>query len=166
MTSIKQKLQVRLFKAEDQERWNDFVNKSDQSTCYQQIGWKNVIEKSFGHKTYYYLCEDEQKNVTGILPIVHLKSTLFGNFMVSLPYFTYGGICASDPETSRLLLEQAIQLGKTEKVKHIELRETRLLDNGLAVKSAKVSMPLALPSGSDQLWEIFFIRAAEQDQKT
>ena len=158
MPGIEQKLRIQLFKAEDQERWSDFVNKSNESTCYHNIGWKNVIEKSFGHKTNYYLCEDQQKNITGILPIAHLKSILFGNFMVSLPYFTYGGICAMDSETSRRLLEQAIQLGKIENVEHIELRETRLLNNGLAVKSTKVSMRLVLPSGSDQLWKSFSSR--------
>lgn len=152
---MKQTLQVRLFRAEDQKRWDDFIDRSSESSCYHASGWKNVIEKSFGHQTYYYLCEDQHQNIAGVLPIVHLRSALFGSFLVSMPYFNYGGICAESAEASQKLLEEAIRLGKEEKAAHLELREAQAMENGLAVKHAKVSMQLSLPSGSEELWKSF-----------
>jgi len=90
---------IQLLRNEDKGRWDEFVKHSSASTCYHLSGWKNVIERSFGHTTYYLL-EQEGKEVRGVLPLVQLKSVLFGNFMVSLPYFNYGGICADTGKIS------------------------------------------------------------------
>lgn len=156
------KMEIRLCELGDQERWNDFVNKSKESNCYHQIGWKKVIERSFGHKTFYLLAEDQQRNITGIFPLANLKSLLFGNFMVSLPYFNYGGICAENLEVSNHLLEEAVHLAKKYGVSHIELRETKKLENGLGIKMAKVSMQLGLPSNSEELWQSFSSKLRSQ----
>lgn len=82
--------QVRSFRDTDAAQWDEYVRLSPTGNCYHLAGWKKVIEESFGHKTYYRLCENEDGRITGIVPIVHLKSWLFGSFMVSLPYFNYG----------------------------------------------------------------------------
>lgn len=155
-------LQICLYQAHDQQRWNDYVKKSKESNCYHQIGWKKVIEKSFGHKTWYLFSEDHQKNITGILPLAQLKSLFFGNFMVSLPYFNYGGICAESSSASGRLLEEAIDIGTKENVNHIELRETHKLDHEMPVKTAKVSMQLDLPSSSEKLWQSFSSKLRSQ----
>ena len=155
-------MQVRLFKGEDREKWDDYVIGANGSSPYHRIGWKSVIEKSFGHKTYYLLSEDDERNVKGILPLAHLKSLLFGNFMVSLPYFNYGGICADHPEVYLGLLEEAVDTAKRENVGHMELRESRQLVNGLKVKAAKVSMRLTLPTASDDLLETFSSKLRSQ----
>jgi len=125
---------------------------SNTSNCYHLIGWKDVIEKSFGHKTYYILSEDREKKINGILPLVRLKSILFGDFMISLPYFNYGGICADNKEISDQLLKESIDIAKSENVEHIEFRETSLLDKGLSVKTTKVSMMFDLPPEAEELW--------------
>lgn len=148
-------MRVHLYSDKDQERWDDYVKRSDISSCYHQIGWKDVIERSFGHKTHYLLSEDRQENVKGILPLVHLKSLLFGNFLVSLPYFNYGGICADNMEVYTRLMEEAIRIAGREKAGHMELRDTRLLESALQVKTSKVSMQLEIPLTFDELWRSF-----------
>lgn len=148
-------LQVRGFRDDDRPRWDAFVNQSSASSFYHLAGWKDVVEGSFGHRTHYLLCEDGQGAIVGVLPMVHLKSALFGSFLVSMPYFNYGGVCAESDAAVRMLVEEAIRLAKEEGVAHLELRETRALDNdlGLAVKSAKVSMWLSLPASAEALWK-------------
>ena len=64
-----------------------------------------------------------------ILPLVHLKSICFGSFMVSLPYFNYGGY-ARNAGGERGPLKAAIGIGTEKKVKHIELRHAIDLDLG------------------------------------
>lgn len=153
---------VRPYRGEDAVRWNRFVDESLDSSFYHHAGWKDVIEESFGHHAHYLLSEDSRGEINGILPLVHLKSVLFGNFLVSLPYFNYGGICADSPEVHRRLLEEAIDYARQEKAEHLELRDTRVLENGLRVKSAKVSMRLELPADPAALWSSFSSKLRSQ----
>ena len=146
---------IRLFTEKDREQWDNYVMSSNEATCYHLIGWKDVIEDSFRHKTYYLLAEDKDNKVRGILPIVQLRSNIFGNFMVSLPYFNYGGICADNEKIHNCLLKEAIYIGEKVKAEHIELRHTHHISNGLPVKTAKVSMRIELPEGSEKLWNSF-----------
>lgn len=147
--------QIRLYERLDEESWNRYVERSGEASPYHQAGWKNVIERSFGHHTYYLLSQDSQRTLVGILPLVQLKSLLFGNFMVSLPYLNYGGICADRPDVYHELLQEAIRIAHRQNAAHIELRETRSVHNGLAVKTSKVTMRLDLPDTADDLWKMF-----------
>jgi len=144
--------QVRSFRDMDAAQWDEYVRSSPTGNCYHLAGWKKVIEESFGHKTYYSLCENEDGRITGIIPIVHLKSWLFGSFMVSLPYFNYGGICADEEESYELLLNEAKTLAARERARHIEFREHRLIQNGLQSKESKVAMVRPLPESAEGLW--------------
>lgn len=142
---------IRSYTEVDYARWNEYVRCASASNCYHLIGWKNVIERSFRHKTYYILHEEEDR-ITGILPLVHLNSLLFGSFLVSMPFVNCGGICANDFGVHRQLLEEAIRIARTENATHIEVRDSRLLDYGWHVKTAKVSMRLELRPNADELW--------------
>jgi len=128
---------------------------SDQASCYHLIGWKKVIENTFGHKTYYLLSEDENLEINGILPFVHLKSHLFGSFAVSLPYFNYGGICADKEEIRSELLQAAADIAWSEGMEHLELRHVNNNMNDLPVKTSKVSMRLSLLSTSEGMLKSF-----------
>jgi len=146
---------VRLYKETDRDRWDKYVMASDQASCYHLIGWKKVIEKTFGHKTYYLLSEDENLEINGILPFVHLKSHLFGSFAVSLPYFNYGGICADREEIGNELLQAATDIARSNGMKHLELRHVQNTVAGLPVKTSKVSMRLSLPLTGEELMKSF-----------
>jgi len=155
-------MSVRLYRSEDRERWNRYVERSEAASCYHHASWKTVVERSFGCPTYYLLSEDENKNVNGILPLAHVKSRLFGSFLVSLPYFDYVGICTEDTDVYQQLLQEAIRIARGEGAEHIELREARLLDNGLVMRSTKDSMQLQLPSTSEDLWRSLAAKVRSQ----
>jgi FemAB-related protein (PEP-CTERM system-associated) len=138
--------------------------KSAASSCYHLTCWKDVIEESFGHRTYYLLSEDHDE-VTGILPLVHLKSAIFGNFIISLPYFNYGGVCADNPIIAGRLIDEAIRIAKDADVDHIELRHTWSVSNGMPVKTGKVSMRLPLANNLDALWTAFSSKLRSQIRK-
>ena len=146
---------IRLYTEADHDRWNDYVMKSEAASCYHLIEWKSVIERSFGHKTYYLLSESVTGIINGILPLVQLKSLLFGNYGVSLPFFNYGGICADNDEIRSQLLREATKIARFQNMKHVELRHVQSSDNGLPVKMSKVSMRLLLPETADTLWKSY-----------
>lgn len=153
---------VRLIRQEDREKWDSYVMRSNSSDCYHLYGWKNIIEKTFGHKTYYLISESNGGTVNGILPLVHFKSAVFGNFMVSVPYFNYGGIIAESRDAEEQLLREATTIAQREKVGHIELRQKEDLNNGLPVKQSKVCMLLDLPSTADDLLKSFSSKLRSQ----
>lgn len=142
---------IRMAGPGDGERWDSFVQTCADGSCYHLWGWKNVVEKSFGHRTYYLMAEGPE-GIMAILPLVHLKSRLFGSFFVSLPFFNYGGLCG-DATAGLSLLEEAARLARGAGASHMEMRHDRALDLGLPVKTAKVSMRLSLPNTAVALWD-------------
>lgn len=146
---------VRRFVRGDESRWDTFVECSPGSHGYHRVGWKAVIEGCFGHKTYYLCSTDGQDNLNGVLPLVRLKSRLFGDFLVSLPYFNYGGPCADTSPVALALVEAAVRTAREERVEYVELRLTQPEGFGLAVRTSKVSMRLELPDEAPSLWSSF-----------
>lgn len=159
---------IRTSTIKDQAAWDEYVYSHPSSTLYQTFGWKNVIKKTYGHKTYYliatkniqhpknrsqksgvrsrersfsyepsaisYACPMKREayftgepSIVGILPLVHLKHLLFGNSLISIPFFDLGGILADNDKTEEALLSEAIQLGQRLKAHNIELRHIQPL---------------------------------------
>src|SRR5881296_1592285 len=85
---------VRIYTDADTSRWDRYVEGAATATGYHHTRWKRVMEKTFRWPTQYLLSEDGQSVVNGVLPLVTLKSRLFGHFLVSLPTST---IVASAP---------------------------------------------------------------------
>ena len=69
---------IKTLTIEDYSRWDHFVNENNDATFFHQAGWQDVISKAFGHQTYYIYVENKD-HITGILPLVHIKSLFFGN---------------------------------------------------------------------------------------
>ena len=133
----------------------EYIRRTEGSSFYHDFRWSSIIEESFFHKCHYLLCEGHDGIIRGVLPLVHMKSRLFGNFLVSMPYFNYGGICADSEESGDLLIGEAVRIAREVRAGHIEFRQERPLDNGFPVKTSKVSMRLSLPFNTEELWKTF-----------
>jgi len=103
------------------KQWDEFVENSSLATFFHKAGWKEVIEKAFGHKTYFLYVE-EQGKIKGILPLVHVNSLLFGNALTSCAFCVYGGIVADDHESYIALDNKACELAEQLGVDHLEMR--------------------------------------------
>lgn len=147
-------MNIRIASTEDSQSIDRYIDRSDTSSIYHKYAWCSVIKKSFGHEYYYLICEDNGF-LGGILPMAHLKSKLFGNFLVSMPYFNYGGVCADTEINRNQLIEEAIKIADNIGASHIELRQGEMLNNGFPYKSEKVSMKLNLPLSIDELFKSF-----------
>lgn len=142
---------IRLYNETDREAWDRYVESEGSASCYHLIGWKDVVEESFGHKTCYFLSRNDAGKIDGILPLVHLHSLFFGSFAVSLPFFNYGGICAGDHRVRDDLLSAAVDMARSKGMHHMELRHSVNVLPSNPVKVAKVSMRLALPGTKEKL---------------
>ena len=134
--------------------WQNYVNGHPDATFYHRHEWKDVIEKSFGHKTYYIMAMANDK-VTGILPMVHLKSLLFGSIFCSMPFLNFGGICADNAAAENALLLEAEKTLKTSNGSYLELRHKKKSIADIPAKTHKVSMTLELAPDPDVLWKNF-----------
>ena len=105
----------------DRARWDDFVLGSAQATFFHRIGWRDIYQDTFGHRTHYLLAERDGA-VVGVLPLVELKSVLFGHALVSLPFAVYGGVAAQDDESGSALSRRAVELARELRVQHLEMR--------------------------------------------
>jgi FemAB-related protein (PEP-CTERM system-associated) len=139
----------------DRPRWDEFVRTQKSGQSWHQAGWLNVIEQSCGQRSYSLLSVGDSGGVDGVLPLVRVRSVLFGDFLVSVPYLNGGGPCAANSDVAAALVDEAIDIARRERVHYLELRLTDDRAFGLQVKSAKVAMRLALPSDADTLWKSF-----------
>lgn len=146
--------------------WDLFVHSSEKAEAYHCLGWRAVFTESFGHRCYYLAAIDENDTWQGILPLVHMRSKLFGNFLVSLPFVNYGGLLCESEAAAKALLDEAERIrcicgAAFVELRHIERRET----GHLPTKQHKVTMLLDLASSTESQWQAFDPKLRNQIRK-
>jgi len=138
----------------DPNAWDSYVESHPGAANYHRWCWRRVIEQTFGHEAYYFNALKDGA-LQGVLPLFFIRSRLFGNSLVSVPFFSYGGILASSAEACDALLNRAEDLAEHLGARHIELRQGHELACSWQPMSTKVTMQISLPSSPDELWKRF-----------
>jgi len=136
---------------QDARHWDSYVQSRPEAAAYHRYGWRRVIRSVFGRETYYLGARAADGALCGVLPLVRLRGLVVGDALLSMPYFTYGGVLASHTDTRTALVQGACDLGSRLGVDHVELRHRSNLCPGLPVRTDKVSMLLDLPSSAAEL---------------
>jgi FemAB-related protein (PEP-CTERM system-associated) len=105
-------------------QWDRFVNDCPDASFFHRAAWQDIIRDVFRHRTAFYFAEREGR-IEGVLPLAHVKSLLFGNALVALPFGVYGGVAATTPEAAALLDDAADRLARQLGVDHLEYRNVR-----------------------------------------
>ncbi len=145
-------LSIKYLSKSDDAKWDAYVL-ANNASFYHNSKWRDLIAEVFGHKAYYLYVVDAENQIKGILPLIRMKSLLFGDYLVSVPFFNYGGVVADSPEIAELLYQEARQLKNKLGCKHVELRAKAVQKCDLPVREDKVTMILDLPQESDELWK-------------
>ena len=114
-------LTVRTLTPDHREQWDKFVDDCPEATFFHRAGWQEVIEKAFGHRTYYLYTETGGE-ITAVLPLGHIRSRLFGNALISTPFCVYGGVATQQPAACAALESAACKLADDLGVDYLELR--------------------------------------------
>jgi FemAB-related protein (PEP-CTERM system-associated) len=120
-------LQVRRLDSRDEDavaRWDAFVLGCEQATFFHRAGWQRVLRQAFGHDTYFLYVE-EKGAITGVLPLGHVNSRLFGHSLTSLPFAVYGGVAARTEAAATALEAEAQRLAQQLGADHLELRNVK-----------------------------------------
>ncbi len=135
-------------------RLNTYVLNHPAGTIHHQIEWQGIQKKTYGHQSYYFYACSDTGDVVGVLPVTRLTSRLFGDLMVSMPFFQRGGAIADNAAIENKLIlaanEQAALLGVTS----IEYRDD-IPRESMPAQTHKVNMILSLPDTHKNLWESF-----------
>ncbi len=133
--------------------WDSYVESHKEAGVYHLSIWKNLLEKIFNSRCHYLIAVSDKGDVCGVLPLIHFNNRLFGNFIVSMPYFNHGGVLSSSTKAGEVLLNRAIELAGLFSASHIELREFHPRNNSWQFKDEKILMCLDLPNDPDVLWK-------------
>ena len=161
-------INVRKIREDELLVWDHYVESKQNSSIYHFSAFKKVIERSFRHDAVYLAAFSKSGELCGVLPAVELKSRLFGHFLVSMPYFTYGAVLADSDSVADALYKALFEESKALGAGHVEMRATtvqKALQKEMPAKLSKVSMVRSLPESVDQLWDDIGTKVRAQIKK-
>lgn len=112
---------VHILTDRDHARWDAFVDDSPEATFFHRAGWRTVIERSFGHRTHYLFAERDGA-IKAVLPLVEIKSLLFGHALISNGFCVTGGPIASEEGARAALDARAEELLHQTGARYLEYR--------------------------------------------
>ncbi len=113
-----------------------------------------ILQSTYNHNCLYLFARNHKEGICGVLPLVQLNSRLFGNLLVSMPWFQRGGALADNPAIEDRLMAAAAEHATVLGCEHIEYRDN-IPREALPVNTHKVNMVLSLPTEAEQLWQQF-----------
>ncbi len=161
---------IRLYRKEDLSgilpRLESFVRSCGVLSLSQDPGMLSVLDRGLHHEPYALVAHRET-DIEGCLLLALVKSSIFGSFLVSLPYVNTGGIVCAEEGIGSRLIDAAVGLANQLRVRYLELRHEKEVQH-LALNltsSAKVHMRLALPDTSAKLWDSLHSKVRNQIRK-
>src|SRR4051812_39316813 len=125
--------------------WDECVRRQAHWSHFHLYGWKSVIERVFGQECVYLEARDRTSHeLVGVLPMVRVRSMVFGHFLVSMPFVNYGGPIGTDAAI-RALVGEAGAVGGRDPGKLLGMGSSGAPENALPPSPPKITRPLHLP---------------------
>lgn len=134
----------------DPAEWDSYIHQSLHASPYHQWAWRRVIEETFGHPAHYLMLK-QNGEIRGVLPLIEMKSLLFGHFLVSMPFVNYGGLLAESDAVAEALLANAARLARSLGARHVELRQGGKAPLSWTENTAKVAMVVPIQSPDEMM---------------
>ena len=122
----------------DPRRWDAFVLGAEGATFCHLSAWRDVIGRVLGH-------------IVGVLPLVRVRSRIFGHYLVSMPFLNAGGPLGP-PEVRERLVAWAVDEAARSGADLLEVRSRDDVAPGLAPSDRKITVVLPLPDSAEALW--------------
>ena len=145
--------------------WDAFAEAQRGFTHFHRYGWRRVMERVHGHECRYLFARDQADALAGVLPLVRVKSVLFGHFLVSMPFLNYGGPLGTD-DAVRALAARAVALAEGAGATLLEMRSRVELPLDLPVSDRKITRVLDLePGNPEAAWKALTSRLRNKIRK-
>lgn len=133
-----------------EEEWDAFASAHEGYTHFHRLRWRALMERVFGHECLYLAAREWDGALIGILPLVRVRSLVFGHYLVSMPFLNYGGPLGSD-RAVRALVDESMELARRDNVKLLELR-------------SRVPLPLSIPASHRKLTVVLDLAPTSAEQ--
>jgi FemAB-related protein (PEP-CTERM system-associated) len=135
-------------------RWDAYAARCPHASLYHLWAWSDVNAEELGHRTLALAAVDGD-TIRGILPIVQVKSRLFGNIGCSMPFVNFGGPAADAPDIDEALLAEGARVAAREQMAYLEIRSVRPLPGPYPSQQHKISLTVDVPPAPDAMWAKF-----------
>jgi FemAB-related protein (PEP-CTERM system-associated) len=119
--------------------------------------WTNLAHTMYGYKVYRYTATEDSQPLAAI-SLVEVKHPVFGHYLVSAPFGSYGGFAFETQSARNLILTEVSHLAEQLKVEYAAIRfdegETTPPDNWIQ-HPAYFTYLIDLSSGSEELLKNF-----------
>ena len=157
-------MKIETLEPREEAAWDAFVRAHPAGSVYHLAGWRHLVAEVFGHGSHYLLARDEAGAIAGVLPLIRVRG-LFGDYMVSLPYFTYGGPLGASEGVETALMHAGGELARELGVSHVEFRGFAVREPAWPVRTDKVTLHRPLPADEDALWKSLSTQRRRQVKK-
>ncbi len=106
----------------DLAAWDAFVARHPAATPFHSRAWCEAVSAATGHRCYPLAAHDAAGQMTGLLPLHHIRSPIFGQALVASGFAVDGGICADTAAAAAALAAAATQHAAQLGVDAVELR--------------------------------------------
>ncbi len=144
--------------------WDAFLGTQPDATHFHRLGWSRVLQGSLRHQSVPLAAVDASGALHGVLPLASVNSLIFGRYLVSMPFVSYGGPLGTD-EAVLALTAEAVSRAKLGRAKLLELRSRRELPIGLVPSLRKITVVLDLPNDPAVLLKGFSAKLRSQIRK-
>jgi FemAB-related protein (PEP-CTERM system-associated) len=143
------------------KEWDEFARSQTGYTQFHRYAWRSVIQDVFGHECVYLAARNESNAIEAVLPLVRVKSLVFGHFLVSMPFLNYGGPLGT-PNGVRAIVAESVELARAGKVKLLELRSRVPQPIDLPVSHRKITVLLDLDASAETTFKKFDAKLRSQ----
>ncbi|HEX9215337.1 MAG TPA: FemAB family XrtA/PEP-CTERM system-associated protein [Gemmatimonadales bacterium] len=133
------------------DQWDAFVQRAPNATFCHVAGWREIMTDVLGHECLYRIAADQDGTWQGVLPLVRVRSPLFGHYLVSMPFLNYGGPLGT-AAAQQLLVDDATTHARRSSVDLLELRTRHAVPSALQISNRKITVVLDLPDSPEVLW--------------
>ncbi|HEY5730617.1 MAG TPA: GNAT family N-acetyltransferase [Anaerolineales bacterium] len=148
-------IRVRKLEWDQPAAWDDALSSSATFTALDP--WSKLVHQTYGYEVHRF---EALQNVVvmGILVLSHIRHPVFGNYLATSPFGSYGGFSYKSLAARDTLLDEARKLSTRLGVEYCVLR---FLDDNNAPPVPWIQNPIYstyfvdLPSNAEELWGRF-----------
>ena len=110
--------------------WDNYVKETSEGTFYHLFEWGTFLEKIYFSLKFIPLAAyDDSHEIIGIIPLILMRDNSFKKMMVSLPYFSVGGVLANDSQVEEAICNTFKTLLKKHNAAYILLKNAPYPNN-------------------------------------
>ena len=96
-------IRVRMLAPDEAASWPEALEVSATFTALDP--WSNLVQKIYGYEIHR-LEAVQNDEVVGILVLTHVRHPIFGNYLTTSPFGSYGGFAYVSLEVSRCVITE------------------------------------------------------------